>query len=325
MQLVSLASINDWDIICWHYFGNVPDSKQEKPYSQALDYSSSEIEHPQGLHYQYDEVQLSAMMAASQIFRNFQLDPATDPTTFIFGRKSLYDPASMDYAGSYKKTGNCFLPTTYRYGSRIKIDTSITEDKIIGPVIKRGVYEPNPYVPTPEIEYNWNQGYLQFDNEQVCMFTGFLHGEDRSLMFDNGVEVSRVEFRNPENIAYPVTGEEGYFEFTLTSLDKKAIDESEELLVSLVSTSFNSGFELDHSKIKREFLWNWNKKSTVNTGSTPVLVTRVGCNIKLPGIIKGDYLFYDFHFNLIGSGSFTRGEICIPCDKPVFFTLIKPK
>ena len=51
--------------------------------------------HPQGYHFTYDEVQSSMMRQAALLWRNQNLAPAANPTTFIFGRKSLYDPDSM--------------------------------------------------------------------------------------------------------------------------------------------------------------------------------------------------------------------------------------
>jgi hypothetical protein len=45
------------------------------------------------LHYKNDEVQNSSMRAAAEIFKNGAVKAAATPTTFVFGRKALYDPA----------------------------------------------------------------------------------------------------------------------------------------------------------------------------------------------------------------------------------------
>ncbi|MFZ4701775.1 MAG: CRTAC1 family protein, partial [Candidatus Methylumidiphilus sp.] len=49
----------------------------------------------QGYHFTHDEVQASAMRAAGLAFRGGTFGPAPTPTTFVYGRRSLYDPASM--------------------------------------------------------------------------------------------------------------------------------------------------------------------------------------------------------------------------------------
>lgn len=121
LRLAALAAIQDWDFVAWHYFGPVKDAGSDpRPFDRKLDITVGG--HPQGCHYTFDEVQNAMMRAAGILWRSGSLKPAPAPTTFIYGRKSLYDPATMDYAGSYGLRGMDMLQTTYQYGTRVKID-----------------------------------------------------------------------------------------------------------------------------------------------------------------------------------------------------------
>jgi hypothetical protein len=354
MRLASLASINDWDVIVWHYFGPAPDAKEDQPYSNAMEYSTGGAGHPQGLHFQHDEVQQSAMTIASSIFCNFLLQPANNPTLFIFGKNSFLNPASMDYGGSYGKTKSKFIPTTYRFGSRILIDTTQTDDEIITleeyksrlagntpnkleksdskwsdgrnqRVYDSRVYEINPLKPTSEIEYDWQKGHLMFEAPGAVSYTGFLAQYGEPLQFKNGIGLSNVTVVNPEAMPYPVAENEKYIEFSAVSCDGQPLEKSSKIYISLVSTSFNSNFKLDHSKIRREFIWGAkeNDGMTVSNGQLPVLVARVGAIISLPMLTGMKYRMLDWHMNPIKSGTIENGKIEVPSKIPVFLIEIK--
>lgn len=207
MLVASLGSIQDWDIINWHSYGPGPDSTRDDPHTRPI-----EVGHSLDLHFGGDEVQLSAMRAASEIFRHEHLAPAPTPTKFVYGKPMLLASESMDYSGSYGDIGRAMLPTTYRYGMRIEIDPTLAERPddplfeqarrarhgeaadaeekaeqrkaiyedfrkngymVIGPYYKPRVFEPNPITPTDEITYDWRQGFCRFDAPGTAMFTGF--------------------------------------------------------------------------------------------------------------------------------------------------------
>jgi len=349
MRLVSLASFNDWDVIVWHYFGPAPDATKEFPYSRAMDYSSGGVGHPQGLHFQYDEVQQSAMTVASNIFCNFLLKPASNPTVFIFGKDSYFNPASLEFGGSYGKTKSKFMPTTYRYGSRILIDTTRKDDEIITfdeyksrlagnkpnileksdskwsdgrekNVVDSRIFEINPIRTTNEIEYDWQKGHLIFQAPGVVSYTGFLSQYGKSVNFKNGIVLSQVKIDNPKDIPYPVGSDENYLEFTLASCDGKPIEKSDKISISLVSTSFNSGFKLDTSKIKREFQWGVpeNTGMTISNGRLPVLVARVEATLLVPMLNGMKFRMLDWHLRTIKAGTINNGILEIPGNLPVF-------
>ncbi len=349
MRLVSLASINDWDAIIWHYFGPAPDATKELPYASALDYSTGGSPHPQGLHFQYDEVQQSAMTVAAKVFCNFLLKPAANPTVFIFGKNSLYNPAGLEYGGSYGKTKSKFMPTTYRYGSRMWIDTTKADDEIITfdeyksrlagnkankleasnskwkdgrekNVYDARVYEINPIKPTSEIEYDWQKGHLKFEAPGSVSYTGFMAQYGQEVSFTNGISISNASVLNPKDMPYPVGADEKYIEFSVVSNDGKPLEQAEKITISLVSTSFNSGFKLNHSKINREFIWGAKENigMTVSNGSLPVLVARMQATLRLPMLSGMKYTLFDFEMKPIKSGIITKGKLEISAALPVF-------
>ncbi len=312
-----LAAIQEVDAICWHYFGGIPDAKSERPYDQKLDNSTGG--HAQGLHYQYDEVQMSAMKAAAEIFKNSHLKSVEEPTLFTFGRDALLDPAAMDYGGSYGELGHRFIPTTYRYGMRLLIDPSKDGTTVQGPAPKLRQYEYSPLRPTPEIEYDWHRGHLKLDAPGAVSYVGFLaqYGQDH-VTFGNGIVLRDVTIINDQNMPYPVTDDEKYVAFTLSSADGKPLGETSKAVLSLVSTSFNDGFKINHDKLRVEFRWPANKEAVVSVGSMPVRVARVGGTVEAPQLNGMTYIFRDWHMKEIARGVVENGRLTIPADKPVF-------
>lgn len=329
MRMASLGSIQDWDAVCWHYYGFAPDSKKEKPFLAKLDTG-----HSMNLHYQFDEVQLSSMKAASAIFRNFLLAPAPSPTLFVFGKRSLHDPASMDWAGSYTPGMlDRMMATAYRYGSRLLIDPTLesrpfdplfkvkgTYEKfledgylIVGPSYRPRTYEPNPIVPSDQIEYDWQKGHLKFDAPGVASYSGFFAQYGNILRFKNGVVLRDVTIKNDPGIAYPVSNDEKFIEFSLATLDGAPLATTKHALLSLVSTSFNTGFKFDMKKVTEFFA------PPATQGDLPVLYARAGASVFAPGLRGMKYRFMDWNRKEIATGTITDGVLKIPADQPIFY------
>lgn len=314
LRLAALASIQDWDWISWHYFASGDDvGTAERPFDRAMDVTSGR--HPQGYHYTYDEVQNAMMREASFIWRQELLAPAPNPTTFIYGRKSLTDPASMPYGGSYGTSGMDMLQTTYQYGVRIQIDPSREDDQVIGPVVTYADrLTHNPYTPTDAITFDWKKGYLMFDAPKAIAFTGLLAKYGDSVTFANGVTLSQVTIANDAGIFSPVTEDEKYIAFALTVEDGQSLAISKKASISLQSTSFNTGFTIDADKVRA----NGIDQGTVNGGTFPVLKARVGATVSSPDLNGMTYQFLDWHFNVLGTGTITDGKLAIPTDQSIF-------
>jgi hypothetical protein len=321
LRVAGLASIQDWDIVCWHAFEDFPDMSKDRPFDNAMDYQDTceNAINQHGFQYRFDEAHSSAMKAAGEIFKNHLLKQAPSPTTYIFGRKSLLDPASLDYGGSYGRAGETFISTTYRHGVRLVIDPNREDDEIIGPTVAQRQYEVCPIRPTGEITYDWQRGFLRFDGPGVAAYAGFFADYGGPVVFSNGVALRDVAVQNPAGIAYPVRDDERYVTFALVSCDGRPLDESAKVVLSLVSTSFNTGFRLDHDKLRHEFVWGRNIGAKIDGGRSPVLVARVGALVDMPMLDGMRYSMKDWHFNTLDEGAVENGVLRISAGKPVFF------
>ncbi len=318
-RMVFLAAIQGWDAVCWHTMSGGYKWNSEDPFSGMLSapgHAAAQFNYPQ------DETQLAAMHVAGQIFANRHLSPAPNPTTFIYGRKSLFHPDSMDYAGSYGKMGEDMLPTAYRYGSRIRIDLNRDDDAIEGPIVQlRGYAQPNPLRPTPQMTYDYQKGYLTMDAPGCAAFTGFLsgYGSDR-VTFANGLTISDVRIVSPPDMTYPVTQDEGYVAIGITSTDGKDLATCSRAVFSAVSTSCNTGLQVGPDPEAPERPRHpWESMKVIDRGSLPVQHSRVGCTITSPALVGMEVEMHNWQGEVIGQQTIgADGQFHIEAGTPLF-------
>lgn len=314
LRLAALASIQDWDWICWHYFASGDDvGENPDAFVKPMDITTGG--HPQGYHYTYDSVQNATMRAAAYMFRDGLLAPAPSPTQFIYGKNALYDPASMDYAGSYGMTGFDMAQTVYQHGVRITIDPSRNDDEVKGPVVTAEArLTHNPYTPTDQITFDWKKGYLMFDAPAAVAWTGMLAAYGDEVKFQHGVTLSDVTLVNPPGIFDPVTEDERYIAFALASMDGKPLPEASRVNLSLVSTSFNSGFE----RVR-----NAEGKWTTKAGGLPVLEVAVGATVHAPALDGMTWTALNWSMKPVGQGKVTGGKLTVPADADIWVIELK--
>jgi hypothetical protein len=307
LRVGALASIQEFDFICWHYFATPGDvGTNPNAFDKPMDITTGT--HPQGYHYTFDEVQNATMRAAAFMWRQNLLAAAPKPTKFIFGRKALYDGDSMEYAGSYGMGGMDMLQTVYQYGVRIEIDPKREDNQVIGPVVKfenRNTH--NPYMPTDQIVFDWKKGYLSCDAPGAMAWTGKIAQNGEQVAFKNGATLSGVTIDNPPGIYEAIKPDEKFIAFALYSTDGRPLETSQSAALSLVSTSFNTGFKLGTGPNDR-----------TQGGKLPVLVARVGGKVTCAALNGMKYVFKDWHMNVVGEGKVAGGTLTIPSDKPVF-------
>ncbi|MEM1011406.1 MAG: hypothetical protein AAGI46_04195 [Planctomycetota bacterium] len=312
LRIATLGSINDWDWVNWHYFGDrgLLDRLAkgvDEPFDWHMDITVRG--HPQGYHFTYDEVQTSAMRAAAYLFRTFGLAPASDPTNFVFGRDALLDPDSMDYGGSYGMLGLDMMPTAYQHGARIRIDPDATSDRVEGPVVSfENRNEHNPYSPTSQIEIDWRAGTMTADGGSAALFVGTADWDDGVHFPDAGIRIHSLQVDNPDGMFDPITKDEGFVAFVYSSVDGRPIDQTRNAVVSLVGTSYNRGFEL--GGVRGEPL------STA--GTLPVLVGRMGGIVEADGLDGMTYRMLDWAGDEVASGVIDAGKLVIPADLRIF-------
>jgi len=320
-RLLFLAAVQDWDIVSWHniedyYHTPKGQTKKDDPYVGPLTFPGRGAYQ---FSFTHDEVQFSAFRAAAAAFTGGLLKPAASPTTFVFGRRTLFDPAMMDYGASYGEVGQDMLPTSYRYGSRLKLDPTREDDQVIGPIVREvGWAHPNPLRPTPEMAYNWNLGHLLLDAPGIATFTGFAaRHPGTSIVFRNGVTISDITVNNPAGSPYPVADDEKYVSISVVSEDGKPLATCTRALISAVSTSFNTGLVIETSLTDRHHRGGGQLKVT-KPGTLPVLVTRVGCRIQAKAITGMQYVMRTFSMREISRGVVQDGTLIIPDNQPVF-------
>jgi hypothetical protein len=309
LRIAALGAIQDWDAACFHYWtAHNYDYTKENPFEGHLSFPG-----PGAYQYDYtfDEVEFAAMRAAAAVFLGGSVDPAPNPTTFTFGHDAVFDPDSMDYAGSYGRDGWNMADTTYRYGVRIKLDPEQKEFcKVEGPVVRWNGYErANPIRPNDEIEFDTSKAHLKLDSDAVASYTGFFgrYGSEQ-LSFNNGVVVTDLQHNDPEGTPFPSKPDERYFSFTLASTDGASLAETKSAVLSLVASSFNTGLTFDPEQ--RKF---------TSYGKGPQLVTRMSATVTAPQIAGMRYVLRDFAMKPLAEGSVgADGVLAIPSELAVF-------
>ncbi|MEM6504221.1 MAG: hypothetical protein AAF711_02005 [Planctomycetota bacterium] len=311
LRLAALASIQDWDWITWHYFGDGSLNQAgvvDRPFEKPMDVKVGR--HPQGYHFTYDEVQTGIMRAAGYMFRNFAWDPAPNPTRFIYGRKSLVDPLSMNYAHSYGLRGMDMFQTVYQHGVRIEIDPSREDDEIIGPVVRfadRNTH--NPYQPTDQITFDHQQGFMRVVAPAGVAFAGNVDaGQSMSL---GPVTVSDLRVHNPKGIYDPIDESNPYLAFSVYSVDGRPLEDSRHAGVSIASTSFNTGFGIARQEGNQLY---------AKRGTLPVLVARPAATFRIPAFAGGTYTMLNFHGEVVGRGRISDdGTLVLKHTQPAWF------
>ncbi len=284
LRLLGLATIQDFDVIVWHYY---------RPYYDHLD--KEPLRMPTGSHYWEgvifgnDEVALSTMMLGANIFQYGDLQPPPRPTVLAIGEDFLYDMDNLHWG----KFSQFLSPTTFEHGLRLRFDPTQKESKFIGPY-SDGSDVPGIVRPTPQISYHWKDGYMVIESERVRLVAGFL---PENFTFSNGEILSDIAVYNPEGTPY-VIPDERYVCFAMCSRDEKPLKESSNIIAMAVSTSWNTGFQFDVEK------WSQlqqqknhpplNAAKVTKRGSLPILVSRVGWTFNAPWL-KG---MKAKHFNL---------------------------
>lgn len=314
LRLAALGSIQDWDWVTWHYFGDGSlDSagSDENPFEKKLDITTGS--HPQGYHFTYDEVQTSLMRAAGYIFTQHAWKQAPNPTTFIYGRKSLFDPQSMNYGHSYGQAGMDMLQTVYEYGARIKIDTTREDDQVLGPVVRFDErLTHNPYQPTDELVFNWKKGYFMADAPNAVAYAGSV--ESGGQLNWGNISMSNITVGNPEGLFDPVDPEKPWLAVSIYSLDEKPLAETATAGISLESTSYNSGYIMGDKA----------NDHPAKEGTLPVLTSRIGTKFKIPEFAGANYIMYNFNGQKIDEGKLnSTGEFILKSNQPVWYIELK--
>ncbi len=298
------ASWQDWDGVYTYWWGYFPKGIEidYENYSKFPLRVVSPENKRGGFDILNDEVSLAIHKLSSHIFRNFLLPPSSSPTKFIFGKKLLYSTKAADY---YHKLFPFMNKTAFTYGAEIVIDEK--SDIEVKPVGKIAEEVPYPIEWENGVKWDWEKGYIKIDGKFI---KGFAGKPEREIIFSDRIKIKNIN-RN-------------FIVFLLASEDKKTVNKSSNLIFAIVSTSHNTGYKEDFSKIQFNKRWKfpypWSV--VVNPGKFPVEVERVSASIFIPG--SGVVEKYDFNMKKFEEEKFNR-VITISENEPLFFGKIKRK
>ena len=285
-RLLGLATIQDFDVIDWHYY---------QPYSTVKNEPlrmPTESHYWNGVIYGNDEVAMATMMLSATIFRYGDLVPPRRPTTLVIGGDLLYDMESLGWG----KLRPLLSPTVFQYGLRLRFDPSQRETRFIGPTAD-GQSTPDIVQPTPQIAYHWKDGYLAIQSRRVLLVAGFLPGE---FLFKDGSVLSNLAVNSPAGVPY-VIPDERYVCFAMCSRDGQPLEDSGDIVAMAVSTSWNSGFAFDAEKWQAlQKVVNHaplNAAKCLTRGTLPINVCRVGWTFSAPWLSGLRATRYDFALN----------------------------
>ena len=176
---------------------------------------------------------------------------------------------------------------------------------------ERGFLEVCPLRPTDEIEFDWQQGHVKFDAASAIAYVGFSAQHRGEIVFDNGIAIADIEVVNPKEMPYPMSADENYIAFAVSSEDGAPLATTKRAMLSLVSTSFNSGFELNPEMVASGAIASSGipykgMKNTQPPGLPPVLTARVNATIRTGPLNGMKYRLLDWHFKEIGSGTLSE-------------------
>ncbi len=311
-RLLALAAIQDMDIVVWHCWPRPLFPTGERPYDRALEVGHGGFP-AEGFHFRYDEIHSAAIKTAGEMFKRGAFQTVKQPTSLVFGKDLLHDPASMDYGRSFGPYAAQLAPTAFRHGLRMSVDPTAEKTTVKGDLVLPRVHEGNPIRSTPEIEWDWRRSHLKMDAPAAAAYTGFHAQYGGPVVFNNGLTLADVVIHNPEGAPYPVHEDENFISFGAVALDGLPLERSKKIEITLVSTSFNTGAYYNPEHIARRKQWEGEKK-----GTAPVLVSRPGATLRATWLVGMNYRLIDWHFNELATGNVPQDGLEVPADQPVF-------
>ncbi len=323
--LTALAAIQDWDVIDFHYYGH-PEADiltGTQPFNKMLRPDNGFS--CQGLQFKWDEVLISSMRIAGEMFKNFAMTPPQNPTVMTVGRDTLWDMDMLEWGDLAKM----FAPTVYHYGLRLKFDPNLpAKAKVTGPVVHDREFLPAEINPTEQINLNWHKGVLHLDTPQAKAAAGFL---PEKVSFKDGIEISNFKIHIPKDLPYYKQNEDRFVCFGLSATDGKTLAASKKILLSAMCGAFNKGMEMNTKKWPAGNQYGrmndyaaWGTEMCEQFGSLPVLVARVGLTVKAPMLAGRSFVVKDWHLKEIRKGTISAdGVVKVSENEPAFIVEIE--
>ncbi len=284
LRLLSLATIQDFDVVDWHYYTYFD------PATDPL-YMPTEDHYWNAVHMGNDEVLLAMSAISGMIFRYGDLKAPENPVIFVVG-KDVLEKLSPHW-GDYSKY---FAATVFNSGMQLKFDPQADKSYFIGtPITQEQV--PGIVKPTDQITYLWQEGILKIESDRVRVVAGFL---PENYQFEMGEKLLNISIAKHDDSPYQIN-DERYVCFAMCSTDGKPLDQSSRIMASAVSTSWNTNFEFDLDKWKQLQGQRdhppLNAGKSVKRGTVPIKIDRVGWTLDADWIKGRQIIKYDFYMN----------------------------
>lgn len=312
LRIAAFAAVQDLDVVDWHFYSQHAYGKSATPLQMP-----NESHYWQAVIFGGDEVMLASMKLASTIFLHGDLEPPDHPTVLVVGRDILYNPE----ASRWEPMLDYLAPTAMQFGLRLRFDPKQEKSHFVGKHAK--VYADVVH-PTPQITYRWKQGQLIIESPRVRVLAGFL---PRSFRFDSGEQLSDITLHIPDGTPY-VNKDERFVCFAVCSQDKKPLAQSDDIVAMAVSTSWNTGFKLDVDQYDARMKTTnghgpLSAAKSINPGTLPVLVTRVGWTLDSPWLAGMTARRHDFSLQTYRTDQLTGPSLHVGADEPLFFMSLK--
>lgn len=316
-RLLAFAAIQDFDVVDFHYYGHpVPFPMMKNPFTtHTLQYMQGN-QITNGLIMRPDEVMMSAVKLAGEIFKRGYLKPAPNPTIVTLGRKTMW---SFDSLKTDADLGVKVRYTVFNRGFRWAFNPKQEKDTVEGVLVRTGRGFGSVVKPTDQISYRYREGIMVIDDPRAKVLVGFV---PKTYTFKNGLRLKNISVNTPKGMPFAIKGER-YIGFGIVSLDGQPLDKSGRILVSAVNTSFNSGFAMNLKKMAGDKAYAYGlSRSIINAGKLPVLVGRVGVTLQAAWLKGRSYRMIDYNNNVVKKGVCETPALTIPSDLPVYLTEI---
>jgi hypothetical protein len=323
--LTMLASIQDWDVIDFHYYGH-PEGDlftSTQPFNKML--RPDCLFSCQGLQFKWDEVLMSSLRVTGEMFKHFAFAPPEKPTVLTVGRDTLWNLDLIEWGDLSKM----FAPTAYRYGLRLKFDPTLTDTvKADGPVVHGRQFLPPEIRPTDQMNLNWHKGVLVLDAPGAKAAAGFL---PEKITFKDGIEISNFKIHIPKDLPYYKPDEDRFVCFGLSATDGRELARSRKMILSVTCGAFNTGMKMNTAKWPAGNQYGrlhdyaeWGGQMCEQFGSLPVQVARVGLTVKAPMLAGRSFVVKDWHLKGIRNGTIpAEGVLKISETEPAFIVEIE--
>ncbi|OHE72709.1 MAG: hypothetical protein A2007_01695 [Verrucomicrobia bacterium GWC2_42_7] len=310
-RLLSWAATQDVDVIDFHYYGHpLWFGEENDRYIMNPLQSVSPSSEWNGVSMRIDEVLMSTVKIAGEIFKQGYLQAASNPTTVTLGSETMWDMTKMN-GGQFEEAAR---RTALNHGFQWRLNPLQEKDTVDGQ-LSAAADQTNVVSPTRQISYRWKEGILVIDDSHAKVLAGFV---PENFSFEDGLRLEHISINTPKGMPFVIENER-YATFGLVSQDGKSLDKSAKILISLANTSFNESFEIDLKKFAKDKTYALGlARAITNDGRLPVLVGRVRMTIKATWLKGRSYRMVDYNANVLKKGNCKVGSLTIPNDLPIY-------